>query len=131
MVGDPISDMLIRIKNASRAGLEMTVVPYSNIKFEIANILLKKNFIKGFSVKGKKASKRIEIDIAYNSKRAPRISDVQRISKPSKRVYTASTEIRPVKQGKGLLVVSTPKGVMIGDDARKSNVGGEILFSIW
>lgn len=131
MLQDPISDMLIRIKNAGKAGLEMTVVPYSNTKFEIANILLKKNYIKGFSVKGKKASKRIEIEVLYKTDKSPRIADLERVSRPSRRVYTAAKDIRPVRQGVGMLVMSTPKGIMIGDDARKENVGGEMLFKIW
>lgn len=135
MSKDPISDMLIRIKNAGLAKRAMTVVPYSKLKFEIANVLLKEGYIKGFSVKGKKVRKHIEIEIAYRDEEAidkePRIEDVVRISKLSRRVYAGSKDMQPVKQGLGMLVVSTPKGLLTGAEARKVGVGGEVLFKIW
>jgi small subunit ribosomal protein S8 len=135
MTNDPISDMLIRIKNAGLAHRDMTSVPYSKLKFEVANILLKEGFIKSFSVKGKKIRKHIEIGIAYleegSVNMSPRIDDVARVSKLSRRVYLGAKDIKPVKQGRGLLVVSTPKGVLSGKDAKSANVGGEALFMIW
>lgn len=130
MVTDPISNFLIAIKNASNAGNSLAVVPYSNFKFEIANLLAKEGYIKGVNVKGKKATRRIEIEIAYRDNR-PRVEDVARLSKPSRRMYIGAGEIRPVKQGKGMIVVSTPKGVLRGEEARKAGVGGEALFMIW
>lgn len=131
MVVDPIADMLVRIKNAGRAGNEITVVPYSKLKFEISNVLLKKGYIKGFSVKGKKVNKRIEVEILYNAGKFPRIEDARRISRPSRRVYLGSQEIKAVRHGEGMAVLSTPRGLLSGDDAKKEGVGGEILFNIW
>lgn len=123
--------MLIRIKNAGMALLPRTVVPYSKLKFEVANILLKENYVKSFSVKGKKVRKHIEIEIAYRADGSPRVEDLNRISKFSRRVYLGAKDIKPIRQGLGLLVISTPMGVMTGHEARKNNVGGEALFSIW
>src|SRR3989344_1798591 len=123
--------MLVRITNASLAGQESTTVPYSKLKFEIANVLLSEGYIKSFSVKGKKVRKHLEIEIAYKGNRSPRVEGVNRISKLSRRVYLGAKDIRLVKQGLGLLMLSTPRGVMSGKEARKANVGGEALFSIW
>lgn len=131
MVADPIADMLVRIRNAGKAKQEIAVIPYSNIKFEISNILLKKGFVKGFSVKGKKVSKRIEVEILYTTTSDPRVENARRISRPSRRVYLASKEIKPVRHGAGMAVLSTPQGILAGDDAKKLGVGGEILFNIW
>ncbi len=130
MVTDPISNFLIAIKNASRAGKEVAVVPYSNFKFEIAQLLAKEGYVKAVAAKGKKATRRIEIEIAYKDSR-PRVEDVARLSKPSRRMYMGAGELRPVKQGRGMLVISTPRGVLRGEEARKAGVGGEALFMIW
>lgn len=131
MITDPISNFLIAIKNASRAGKDVAVVPYSNLKNEIAKLLEKEGYVKGVQVKGKKATRRIEVEIAYRENKEPRVEDVARLSKPSRRVYVPAKEIRSVKQGKGMLVVSTPKGILRGEEAKKANVGGEALFMIW
>lgn len=128
---DPIADMLTRITNAAMVSKVLTIVPYSKLKFEIANILLKHNLIKSFSVKGRKVRKHMEVELAYEADGSSRISGANRLSKPSRRVYLGFGDIRPVRQGQGFLVMSTPKGVMIGDEARKAKVGGEALFRIW
>ena len=131
MITDPISNFLISIKNASRAGKSVAVVPFSNLKHEIAGLLQKEGYLKGVQVKGKKATRRIEVEIAYFDDKRPRVEDIARLSKPSRRVYGGASDLKPVKQGKGMLVVSTPKGVLRGEEARKANVGGELLFMIW
>jgi|SRR3989344_2286697 len=128
---DPISDMLIRIKNAGLAGNEITIVPYSNLKFEILNILQKMSYIKSFDVKGKKALKRIEVVIAYKKDKEPRIEEVERASKPSRRMYAGYKSLKPVRHGIGMAILSTPGGIMTDEDARKNKLGGEILFRIW
>jgi|SRR3989344_7192451 len=128
---DQIGDMLTRIKNAGTAGQEATTVPYSKLKFEIANVLLSEGYIKSFSVKGKKIRKHLEVEIAYREDGSPRIEGAERISKLSRRVYAGAKDIRPVKQGTGTLVLSTPKGILTGKVARKEGVGGEVLFSIY
>ena len=126
---DPIADFLIAIKNAGLAGKPSVSVPYSEIKFQIASLLATKGFVGAVSKKGKKA-KSLEVEIAYEAG-APRVSDVKRISKPSRRLYEGAKEIKPWKQDVGMRVFSTPKGILADMDARKEKVGGEILFSIW
>lgn len=126
---DPISDMLISVKNAGLAGKPLATVPYSNMKFEIANVLLKSGYIKSFSIKGKKVNKRIEIEIAYSKDKAPKIEDVKRISKPARRIYAG---FRQIPRGSpGISVLSTPRGIMTDEEAKKALVGGELLFKIW
>jgi small subunit ribosomal protein S8 len=130
MIHDTISDLIIQIKNASSTKKESVLIPYSNLKFAIASKLSEKGFVKSPVKKGKKVAKFLEIGLIYNDGVA-RISDVERLSKPSKRIYIGASEIRPVKQGYGSLILSTPNGILSDDEARKAKVGGEILFKIW
>lgn len=128
---DKIANMLIKIKNAGNAGHKTVDVPYSNLKHSIANCLVKGKFIASVSKKTGKGEKFfLEMELVVKDK-APRIRDVQRISKPSKRVYIKAKDIKSVRQGYGMMVLSTPKGVLIADDAKKELVGGEALFRIW
>ena len=128
---DKIANMLIKIKNAGTAGHKTVDVPYSALKHSIANCLVKGKFISNVSkVTGKGDKFFLQMDLIVKDK-APRITDVQRISKPSKRVYIKAKDIKSVRQGYGMMVISTPKGVMIADDAKKELVGGEALFKIW
>ena len=127
---DPISDMIIRIKNAQTASKESVAFPYSRLKEEISNLLEKEKFIKGVSKRGKKISKSLEVGLIYNGK-TPRIQGVKRISKSSRRIYKKASQIRPVRRGYGMLVLSTPKGVRSGEDAKREGAGGEALFEIW
>ena len=127
---DPISDMIVRIKNASDSKKESVVFPYSNMKLSILDVLMKNGFIKSFGKRGKKIAKFIEVGLVYNDGE-PKIYGVERVSKTSKRVYQKSKEIRKVKNGLGMLVLSTPKGVMSDKDAKAQNLGGEALFKIW
>lgn len=128
---DKISNLIIGIKNAGAVNKENASVPYSDFKMEIANVLKKEGFIKTASKKGKKTEKTIEIGIAYLKDNTPRVINVDRISKPSKRIYLGVNDIRPVKGGKGVLVLSTPKGILTDKEAKAQNVGGEALFKIW
>jgi small subunit ribosomal protein S8 len=130
MVSDPIADFIIRLKNASAAGRASVSVPYSNIVFELANVFEREGYVASVAKRGKKAKKSIEVGICYEDGR-PRITDARRISKPSRRVYRAARDLMPVRQGHGLLVVSTPKGLFSGAKARKQNIGGEALCEIW
>jgi small subunit ribosomal protein S8 len=127
---DPLSNMIIGIKNAGNAGRDSVTVPYSKLKENVANVLQKEGFIKGSEKKivGGKPSLIINVIL---EKRIPKVKGVQRISKSSKRVYKKHTEIRLVKSGYGAVILSTPKGVMSGRDARKEKLGGEVLFTIW
>jgi small subunit ribosomal protein S8 len=127
---DPISDMIIRIKNAGNSHKESLSFPYSNLKFEICSLLQKEGFIKSAAKKGKKIAKSIEVELVTEGK-LPHIQGVKRVSKPSRRVYRKYDEIRPIKNGYGRLVLSTPKGLLTDISARKQKVGGEALFQIW
>lgn len=129
-MNDKIADMMIRIKNAGKAKLPSTVVPYSQLKLDIAQVLMKEGFIASIAKKGKKAKKYLEIGLAYNAGE-PKVHDAQRVSKVSRRVYYGYRDIRKVRSGYGLLVLSTPKGIMSGETARKEHVGGEPLFKVW
>lgn len=133
---DPIGDMIIRIKNAGRAQLDTVVMPHSRLKEEIASVLTKAGYIASAEKKGKKIKKFLEIGILYaenktDGKRAPLISDVKRISKPSRRVYESSKDIRAPRGMWGSAILSTPKGIMLDREAKKQNVGGEVLFKIF
>ena len=127
---DPISDMIVRIKNASDSKKESVVFPHSKLKLAIADVLQKGGFIKSFSKKGKKIAKWIEVVLIYEDG-MPKISGVSRVSKSSKRVYNKAKDIKKVKSGFGALVLSTPKGIMTDKQAKESGIGGEALFKIW
>lgn len=131
MVTDPIGDFIVRLKNASMAGSTTVTLPYSSMKSAVADVLKTAGFIAEVEKHGKAVQKSLIVTLARFQDGAPRISGVKRISKPGRRMYVASKHIHPVKYGKGLLVVSTPKGVMSGADAKKQNVGGEALFEIF
>ena len=128
---DPISDLIIRIQNASRAGKESVVVLDSNVAFAVLTKLADRGFIKKPVRKTKDSVKVIEVELVYKADKSPRISGVRRYSKLSKRLYKGFREIHRIKQGFGSMIVSTPKGILADDEARKEKVGGEILFSIW
>lgn len=126
---DQIANFIISLKNGGMAGKESVVLPYSNIKFQIANLLREKGFVKEVAKKGKK-NRYMEVTLRYENK-SPFINDVKRISKSSRRVYMQAKEIYPYRQGVGMTVFSTPNGILSDKDAKKSKVGGEALFSIW
>jgi len=130
MVTDPIADLITRLRNAARAGLPTAVVEYSNFKMAVAQVLLECGFITAATKKGKKVKKVIEMALAYTGRR-PKLTGAIRVSKPSRRVYQGARDLRPVRQGYGELVISTPRGVMTGTAARRAKVGGEALFKIW
>jgi len=127
---DPISDMFNRIKNIQAVGKTTVEVPFSKIKFEIARILKENNLIEDFSKKGKKVDKTIKINFKINDKNQ-KILKFKRISKPGRRLYQGWEDIRLVKQGSGMVIISTPKGLLTGRDARKQKVGGEIICEVW
>ena len=131
VTSDPIADMLIRIKNAGMAGKGAVSLPYSGIKMEIAGVLSKKGLLKSAEKKGRKIKKTIEIELAMDSSGKPKIQGVKRISKPGRRIYYGVADLKPVRRGYGFLVLSTPKGILSGDEAKKNKVGGEALFKIW
>jgi small subunit ribosomal protein S8 len=127
---DPISDMIVRIKNATASKKESVVFPYSKLKLSICDVLFKDGFIKSFGKKGKKIAKFIEVVLIYEDE-ISKIHGIERVSKTSKRIYQKSKDLRKVKGGLGALIISTPKGIMTDRMAREANVGGEALFKIW
>lgn len=132
MVNDPIADMLVRLKNACDAGKPVVEIPFSGLKLRIANILLEEGYVVSVEKKTKKGTVgSIAIALAFDEAKRPRLSGLVRVSRPSRRMYTKSKEIRPVQQGHGIMILSTPKGVMTDAKARKENVGGEVLCKIW
>ena len=130
MVGDPVGDMLARIRNAAAVGHDNVRVPYSKFKHAVAKVLLKEGYVSSVEKRGRKVVKTIEIGLAYNND-VPKIKGTERVSKPSKRVYQGTKNLRPFRHGFGTSILSTPKGILTGGDARKEHVGGEILFLIW
>ena len=132
-ISDPIGDMLTRIRNAHLAGHATVAMPHSSLKEEVAKVLQQEGFIETFTVsEGPKVS--LTIDLKYFGKRRvrkPVISGIKRISTPGRRVYTGKREIPWVLSGMGIAILSTPKGVMTGAQARREGLGGEILAYVW
>jgi small subunit ribosomal protein S8 len=126
---DPISDMLARIRNANRALLPGVEVPHSKIKESIASILKKEGYINDFAVEGK-IPKTIKVKLKYQGKKSI-IEGLKRVSTPGLRRYVGSTDIPRVRGGLGVAVLSTSEGVMTGVQARKKNIGGELLCYVW
>ena len=126
MVNDPIADLLVRLQNASRVGHDTVTLPYSQIKHSIAKILAKEGYVSSVEKKGFE----MVVTLRYEAGR-PAILGMKRISKPSRRMYLGVRDVKPVKRGHGLLVLSTPKGVITGKEAQVARVGGEALFEIW
>lgn len=135
-VSDPIADMLTRVRNAIMAGQTNLAMPSSKIKVAIANIMKEEGYIGSYDVvDGKIAGQKIlRIRLKYTGKRRERqsvITGLERVSRPGRRVYTGKRDIPWVLSGMGVAILSTPKGVMTGQRARKMGVGGEILCKIW
>lgn len=119
------------MKNASMVSKDRVVVPFSKIKYAIAECLKEHGFVANVSKKTEKNNVPvIEIALLYTAT-GPKIHDVERVSKPSRRVYSGVRDFRPVKNGHGLTVLSTPKGVLSDMQAKKEQVGGEVLFKVW
>ncbi len=132
-ISDPIADMLTRIRNALMAGQTTVAIPASGLKVEIAKVLQQEGYIEAFTVtEGVKGT--VNIDLKYFGKRRvrqPVISGIKRISTPGRRVYAGKREIPWVLSGMGIAIMSTPKGVMTGAQARREGVGGEVLAYVW
>ena len=131
MTSDPIADMLTRVRNAISARHPKVDVPASKLKAEIARILKEEGYIANFKVAEEGAKSVIKIYLKYSSENVPVMSHIQRISRPGCRVYVGQTDIPRVQGGMGINILTTPRGVMTGRNARKEGVGGELLCSIW
>jgi small subunit ribosomal protein S8 len=131
MITDPIADMLTRIRNALLARHDFTEVPASKLKVALAEVLKREGYIRGFELKSEGPRRTIRISLAYTDEREPVITGLQRVSKPGLRVYAGRREVPRVYGGLGVAIVSTPQGVMTGKEARRKNVGGEVLCYVW
>lgn len=131
MINDPIADMLTKIRNAQAAKKEAAIVSYSKLKMNIAKILEKEGYIKASEKKGKKGRRSIELVLSYNTEGESAINSIFRVSKLSQRVYLPVKKIKPVRQGTGIQIISTSKGLMTDKEARKEKIGGEIICQIW
>jgi small subunit ribosomal protein S8 len=131
MVGDTVGDFIIQLKNAGMVGKKHVSIPYSKLKHAIADTLVKEGYIVSAEKEGKKVTKSLEVALKYDVRGDHHIRGVKRISKPGRRLYIKATEVYPVKFGKGRMILSTPAGILTGEEARKQNVGGEQLFIIW
>ena len=133
-VNNPIADMLTRIRNGVMAGHAQVAMPSSKIKAAIAKILKEEGFIENFEVVDSDGFKVLRVKIKYvgeRRERRPVITGLERVSKPGRRIYTKKQDIPWVLSGIGIAILSTPKGVMTGQHARKIGVGGEILCKVW
>jgi small subunit ribosomal protein S8 len=131
MVNDPVGDFIIQLKNAGMVQKTAVSIPYSKLKHAIADKLVETGFITSATKYGKKVKKTLDITLKYDAQGVHEIRGVQRVSKPGRRLYLNVAEIFPVKYGKGKRILSTPAGILTGDEAKQKNVGGEELFIIW
>ena len=130
-LADPIGDMLTRIRNGQMRSLNKIEIPFSNFRLKILEVLKKEGYIINFNIDdGKNKIKSILVDLKYYEGQ-PVIKEIKRISKPGRRVYSRATRIPKVMNGLGLAILSTPKGVMSDTEARKNNVGGEIICRVF
>ena len=131
MYTDPIADMLSRIRNANTALHSETRMPSSKLKEEIAKILSEEGFIDSFAVADAPVGKELTVRLRYGDDRSRVLKNLQRVSKPGRRVYKGATDIARVRGGIGVAIVSTSDGVMTDREARRRKVGGEILCEVW
>ncbi len=131
MLTDPISDMLTRIRNAGQARLTRVAMPSSRMKRELARVLKQEGFIRDFAVTGDEKKPVLTVDVQYGRQNQPMIEGLQRVSKPSRRVYVGVKEIPRIRNGLGVAILSTPRGLLTDKEAREARVGGEVLARVW
>ena len=128
---DPIADLLTRIRNAHIAKHDRLEVPASKLKLSLCKLMEEQGYIRGFRVHERPPAKLIEVLLRYDDRGTPAISSIQRVSKPGRRVYRSANELRPVLNGIGVSILSTPLGLLTDDQARRQRVGGEVLCEIY
>lgn len=128
---DPIADLLTRIRNGNRARKERVDVPFSTLKEAVARVLIAEGFLRESTVVGEGTSKVLRLVLKYDEQRRPVISGIERVSRPSLRVYVGKEEIPAVRGGLGINVLSTPAGVLVDREAKQRGVGGELLCTVW
>ncbi len=131
MMTDPLGDMLTRIRNASRVGHAETSCPSSKLKLAVAKVLEQEGFLTDVRVEAEGGKPSLRLAVRYGPDGRPMIDGIQRVSRPSRRVYVGAAEIPKVRNGLGVSVLSTPKGILSDRAAREQSVGGEILCEVW
>ena len=131
MLTDPIADMLTRIRNGAQARKGSVDVPFSRVKQEIAAVLVREGYVEASTVVDDGPRRVLRITLRYDARRRPVIEGIRRVSKPSLRVYVGVGDIPQVRKGLGANILSTPKGVLVDRDARRENVGGELICTVW
>jgi small subunit ribosomal protein S8 len=131
MTTDPIADMLTRVRNAARAKHPRVDLPSSKLKVEVARILKEEGYLANFKVIEEKGKRTLRVFLRYTPDRRSVITDLKRISRPGSRRYVGKMDIRAVVGGMGISILSTPRGLMTGQAARKQGVGGELLCEVW
>jgi len=130
-MSDPIADMLTRIRNGGKAEFAKVDIPGSKLKVEMARVLKEQGYIKNYKFLEDNKQGILRVYLKYAGNKKPAIYGLERVSKPSRRVYKKSKEIKPVLNGLGISILSTSKGLMTDKQARNENVGGEVLCNIW
>lgn len=131
MVADRIADFITRIKNASDVDKSSVSVPYTKMVAQVAELLKQEGYVADTDTKGKGVQKSLVVTLAYKENGQPKVTGVKRVSKLSRRMYLSASDIKPVRSGYGMVVLSTPAGIVTGTTAQQNNVGGEVLFQIW
>ena len=129
-ISDPLGDMLTRIRNAQMRGMSNVVTPSSKLRIRVLEVLINEGFIRGYTEVEKDGHKNIDIELKYYEGQ-PVISEIKRVSKPGRRVYSSVSDIPLVRNGLGISILSTSKGVMSDNSARSENVGGEVLCRVF
>ena len=128
---DPIADLLTRVRNGQMLRKGYVLMPSSKMKVAIAKVLLEEGFIQGYEVTDERPQPNLRIWLKYDDKRRPVVSGLLRVSKPGRRVYKRKRDLPWVLSGLGIAIVSTPRGVMTGREARRLGIGGEVLCYVW
>jgi small subunit ribosomal protein S8 len=131
VVSDPIADMLTRIRNAALASHSEASIPASHLKREVARVLKESGFIEDYRVEEGGGKPVLVVVLRYGAEREPMIEGLERVSKPSRRVYVGANEIPRIRNGLGVAVLSTPRGILSDAQAREAGVGGELLARVW
>jgi small subunit ribosomal protein S8 len=130
-MSDPIADMLTRIRNAGKAKFNSVDIPGAKLKVELARVLKDEGFIRNYKFIKDKKQGILRVYLKYDEKEIHAIYGLERVSKPSRRVYAKSNDVKPVLNGMGIAILSTSTGIMTDRKARAKNVGGEVLCNIW
>jgi small subunit ribosomal protein S8 len=130
-MSDPIADLLTRIRNAVQAGHPSVDIPAARLKVELCRVLKEEGFIEDYSLDEETTPGTLRVSLKYMPDRTAVLQGLRRVSRPSLRVYVGSTEIKPVRSGLGISILSTSRGLLTGKKARQAKIGGELLCEIW